>query len=675
MVEYNYVKPVKFFCQKILPLVYDDSLSYYECLCKMKDTLNLVIEDINGLPEYIAELLDESELGQILDTLLNEMRTQIAAANEGESETATGNRMVGDLVWLDGKLYRVTNKMVAGDRYVVNSNVEKVTIEKVIEDVAKGITNIIEEDSRLAGADRSTGDIVWLNNKLYLVTADIPAGSAYTDSNSKLVTINDVINDFTDSITDALNAVIEQVEELISSLNQSQVFKTVAEMIEKEYEVGDKIETFGYYGNDNGGAKYIVRNIEETDVISETVDGSTSYTGLVRLLNDKCAEIVGNKSVYNIEQYGAKGDGEFDNYDIINDLIQYHVVTNGEEGVVIYLPKGKFRITMYLDALRTGNVPTLLRDLHGLIIRGEGDESIIYGYSESDTFDVLQLNCVENLRIENLRILARKADVNPYGANGISMTNGTSNIWIDHVTVEDLPYYLPGGYIDGGKPFTIQTSTGLLHPIENIFITNCRTKGCPYGMEASYHNTQTPLKNVIIENNVFDSICFGITLSSGYYGVPVAGSNCVVCKNDITAPSPIGIGRVNNCRIIDNVAKKIPHDSTFNSYVTSAIVNLLKCTCLQLIRNTFVSDESVHAVVMFQSAYDGDNYYLMVMNNWFEGTADYGFRTKTIVDDTEGNSIVYKSNIMYNMFYTVSTAYDSQLNNATYECEVVEYGH
>ena len=675
MVEYNYVKPVKFFCQKILPLVYDDSLSYYECLCKMKDTLNLVIEDINGLPEYIAELLEESELGQILDTLLDEMRTQIAAANEGESETATANRVVGDLVWLNDKLYRVTNQMVAGDRYVEDSNVEKVTIEKVIEDVAKGITNIIEEDSRLAGADRSTGDIVWFNNKLYLVTADITAGSAYTDDNSKVVTINEVINDFTDSITEALNNVLEQVEELISQLNQSQVFKTVAEMIEKEYEVGDIIETFGYYGNDNGGAKYVVRDIEESDVISETVDGTTSYTGLVRLLNDKCAELVVGKSVYNIEQYGAKGDGEFDNYDILNDLIQYHSVTNAEEGVVIYIPKGKFRITMYLDALRTGNVPTLLRDLHGLIIRGEGDESIIYGYNETDTFDVLQLNCIENLRIENIRILARKADVNPYGANGISMTNGTSNIWIDHVTVEDLPYYLPGGYIDGGKPFTIQTSTGLLHIIENIFITNCRTKGCPYGLEASYHNTETPLKNVIIQNNVFDSLCFGVSIGSGYYGAVVEGTNCVISNNDITAPVPIGVSRVNNARIIDNVLKKIPNDAVFNSYVSSCIVALLKCTCLQLVRNTLMCNEAIHAVVLLSSAYDGDNYYLTVMNNWFIGTADYGFRTKTIVDETEGSSLVYKSNFMYNMFYATTTPYDSQLNNATYECLVTEYGH
>lgn len=38
------VKPFRFWSQKVLPLVYDDSLSYYEVLCKVRDKLNEVIE-------------------------------------------------------------------------------------------------------------------------------------------------------------------------------------------------------------------------------------------------------------------------------------------------------------------------------------------------------------------------------------------------------------------------------------------------------------------------------------------------------------------------------------------------------------------------------------------------------------------------------------------------------
>lgn len=34
----------KFWCFKVLPLVYDDSLSYYEVLCKVVDYINKLIE-------------------------------------------------------------------------------------------------------------------------------------------------------------------------------------------------------------------------------------------------------------------------------------------------------------------------------------------------------------------------------------------------------------------------------------------------------------------------------------------------------------------------------------------------------------------------------------------------------------------------------------------------------
>ena len=50
------IEKVKFWCFKVLPLVYDDSLSYYELLCKCVDKLNEVIEDVDALPATIAEI-------------------------------------------------------------------------------------------------------------------------------------------------------------------------------------------------------------------------------------------------------------------------------------------------------------------------------------------------------------------------------------------------------------------------------------------------------------------------------------------------------------------------------------------------------------------------------------------------------------------------------------------
>jgi hypothetical protein len=43
------IDKLKYWCRKILPLVYDDSLSYYETLCKTSAKLNEVIDSTNGL--------------------------------------------------------------------------------------------------------------------------------------------------------------------------------------------------------------------------------------------------------------------------------------------------------------------------------------------------------------------------------------------------------------------------------------------------------------------------------------------------------------------------------------------------------------------------------------------------------------------------------------------------
>lgn len=50
------IKPVYFYCQKVLPLVYDESLSYYEVLCKMRDKLNEVIELSNSWDDQYKQL-------------------------------------------------------------------------------------------------------------------------------------------------------------------------------------------------------------------------------------------------------------------------------------------------------------------------------------------------------------------------------------------------------------------------------------------------------------------------------------------------------------------------------------------------------------------------------------------------------------------------------------------
>lgn len=47
--DYKTLQPFRYWCQKVLPLIYDDSLSYYELLCKVVDYLNKTMEDVETL--------------------------------------------------------------------------------------------------------------------------------------------------------------------------------------------------------------------------------------------------------------------------------------------------------------------------------------------------------------------------------------------------------------------------------------------------------------------------------------------------------------------------------------------------------------------------------------------------------------------------------------------------
>lgn len=64
--------PFMFWCQKVLPLVYDDSLSYYEVLCKLVTYVNGLRDDVIKLGEDVSELNKlYNELAKLLDEYFN----------------------------------------------------------------------------------------------------------------------------------------------------------------------------------------------------------------------------------------------------------------------------------------------------------------------------------------------------------------------------------------------------------------------------------------------------------------------------------------------------------------------------------------------------------------------------------------------------------------------------
>ena len=77
------IEKLKFWCQSVLPLVYDNSLSYYEVLCKVVERLNEEQEQINEivnvknkiaeLEEYVENYFNNLDVSEEVESVLNKM--------------------------------------------------------------------------------------------------------------------------------------------------------------------------------------------------------------------------------------------------------------------------------------------------------------------------------------------------------------------------------------------------------------------------------------------------------------------------------------------------------------------------------------------------------------------------------------------------------------------------
>lgn len=71
----------RFWCQKVLPLVYDNSLSYYEVLCKVVHYINKLIDDDKIMADEIDDL--RAELKVVQDWIANFDTTELERMIEG----------------------------------------------------------------------------------------------------------------------------------------------------------------------------------------------------------------------------------------------------------------------------------------------------------------------------------------------------------------------------------------------------------------------------------------------------------------------------------------------------------------------------------------------------------------------------------------------------------------
>lgn len=100
-----------------------DITSQYEANTVVVDSNGNAYLSVRPVPSGVS--LDRTEFWTKIgnfDELWTDVKRAITPNDEGHSPTATADRAVNDLVWVNGSLVRVTKAMTAGDAYVPGSN-------------------------------------------------------------------------------------------------------------------------------------------------------------------------------------------------------------------------------------------------------------------------------------------------------------------------------------------------------------------------------------------------------------------------------------------------------------------------------------------------------------------------------------------------------------------------
>lgn len=139
MIVNDVPKKFAFHCQKVLPLVYDDSLSYMEVLCKVSAKLNEIIEYVDSVQESFlaqANAYTDNKFGDVL--------------REFEAYKRELNQMISGL---DGKY----------EQFVTTVNARMNIAEANIRDIANRV------DSAIEVANAYTNQAI-INNNEYIIS-------------------------------------------------------------------------------------------------------------------------------------------------------------------------------------------------------------------------------------------------------------------------------------------------------------------------------------------------------------------------------------------------------------------------------------------------------------------------------------------------------------------------
>ena len=175
------MSPFITFCQHVIPLSYDESLSYYETLCALRNYIGEMVEAVNNNADAVTELQNKfTELQNYVDNYFKNLDVQ-QEINTKLDEMAT-----------DGTLDRIINEQIFGeinDKIDNNYNDLNGKISTNTESIQTNASNIETNKQSIqtnaSNIEKNTEAINQINEKLKVTNKYIAViGDSWTDPNN-----------------------------------------------------------------------------------------------------------------------------------------------------------------------------------------------------------------------------------------------------------------------------------------------------------------------------------------------------------------------------------------------------------------------------------------------------------------------------------------------------------
>mgnify|MGYP002575530496 CR=1 FL=1 len=234
--KYN---PLDKLFRSVIPVAYDDSISYYEMVSKVIEVMQLYMETSS------ISYADPIQW----DITKQYPRNTVVVTVNGDGYLSTQPVPIGIDIGNEDYWTKIGN------------------FSELWGSVKLAITPVDEKLKTTASAARAVNDLVWLNNDLYVITKAMDAGTRYIEgTNCKKTDIGEQLNDLNTKVENNKSSVDNSIEQINTNIEQintniENINTNLNEKIDKDTD-GDLVQTVtGAYTLNSGAVSAEVDNL------------------------------------------------------------------------------------------------------------------------------------------------------------------------------------------------------------------------------------------------------------------------------------------------------------------------------------------------------------------------------------------------------------------------------